>query len=295
VCDWNNDDSLDLITGERNGYFTFFRRRGDGTLTNAGRVKSRGVDIQTNNNAWPWVCDWNNDGRKDLLVGQEGIGAPSNVYVYLNQGSDAEPVFNESTPVLRNGSGFTEYRTVPVTRDLDQDGRKDLVLGEWYSSVRYYRNTGTDSSPVFTSYTNLVPPDPSGFVNGNPPRFNLVDWDGDTDLDMVSCDYYGSVFIRIDTTTVGIAAPPPGAPSGRLTVTPNPARGPVRVELGSNLPVPATVAIYDAAGQLVRTIAGDPATWDLRDDAGRLIPAGTYWCRVATTGGSAVARVVVAR
>jgi hypothetical protein len=207
VCDWNNDGRLDLITGERLGYFTVFLRTDSGTLTNAGRIQAHGADILTNQNSWPFVCDWNSDGRKDLLAGQDGIGAPCNVYVYLNEGSDSMPVFGDSTPVLHNGSPFTDYRCVPVLEDLDRDGRRDLVLGEWYSSVRLYANVGTDTNPVFTTYINLVEPDPDSFLNGNPPRVNFTDWDGDGDMDMITCDYYGSVFLRRNITQTGAEEP----------------------------------------------------------------------------------------
>jgi len=204
VCDWNNDGRLDLITGERNGYYTVFLRNEDSTLTNAGRIQAHGVDIVTNNNAWPTIVDWNLDGRKDLLAGQEGIGAPCNVYVYLNEGTDSLPVFGDSTPVEHGGSQFNNYRCVPLLLDLDGDGKRDLVLGEWYSSVRFYTNVGTDTNPVFNTFVNLVEPDPVGFVNGNPPRVNFTDWDGDGDLDMISCDYYGSVFLRRNITAAGV-------------------------------------------------------------------------------------------
>ena len=40
----------------------------------------------------PCVCDWNGDGKKDLLVGQFKSGA---IRLYLNQGTDTEPVFGE--------------------------------------------------------------------------------------------------------------------------------------------------------------------------------------------------------
>jgi len=39
----------------------------------------------------PTVLDWNNDGKKDLLVGQFTEG---NVWLFLNQGTDQQPVFN---------------------------------------------------------------------------------------------------------------------------------------------------------------------------------------------------------
>jgi hypothetical protein len=40
----------------------------------------------------PCVCDWNGDGKKDLLVGQFKTGA---IRLYLNQGTDTEPVFGD--------------------------------------------------------------------------------------------------------------------------------------------------------------------------------------------------------
>ncbi len=40
----------------------------------------------------PDVVDWNNDGKKDLVVGQFKEGA---IRLYLNEGTDAKPVFGE--------------------------------------------------------------------------------------------------------------------------------------------------------------------------------------------------------
>ncbi len=204
MCDWNNDGRLDLITGERNGYYTVFLRNPDSTLTNTGRIQAHGADIVTSSNSWPFVVDWNLDGRKDLLVGQEGLYTTCNVFVYLNEGTDSLPVFGDSTPVLHNGSTFSDRRTAPLYLDLDGDARRDLVLGEWYSSVRFYSNVGTDTDPAFDTFVNLVEPDPDSFSNGNPPRVNFADWDGDGDLDMISCDYYGSVFLRENITPAAV-------------------------------------------------------------------------------------------
>ena len=39
----------------------------------------------------PCVVDWNNDGKKDLLVGTRSGGK---VLLYLNKGTDGEPMFN---------------------------------------------------------------------------------------------------------------------------------------------------------------------------------------------------------
>ena len=42
----------------------------------------------------PRVCDWNNDGKKDLLVGQFRNGAIS---LFLNEGTNKEPIFKDSS------------------------------------------------------------------------------------------------------------------------------------------------------------------------------------------------------
>ncbi len=48
----------------------------------------------------PRACDWNNDGKKDLLVGQFASGA---IRLYLNEGTDAAPVFGESSLLQAGG------------------------------------------------------------------------------------------------------------------------------------------------------------------------------------------------
>ncbi len=52
----------------------------------------------------PTVIDWNNDGKKDLLVGHFDQGYIS---LYLNQGTDANPVFDGGSLIESNGSPIT--------------------------------------------------------------------------------------------------------------------------------------------------------------------------------------------
>jgi len=50
----------------------------------------------------PMVLDWNNDGKKDLLIGDDD----RYVWLYLNQGTDASPSFNGGTRVTSGGSAI---------------------------------------------------------------------------------------------------------------------------------------------------------------------------------------------
>jgi hypothetical protein len=49
----------------------------------------------------PCVTDWNNDGKKDLIVGQFGEGK---IALYLNKGTDAAPVFPKAEYLEAGGA-----------------------------------------------------------------------------------------------------------------------------------------------------------------------------------------------
>jgi hypothetical protein len=51
----------------------------------------------------PVAADWNGDGKKDLLVGQFGEGM---IRLYLNQGTDAGPVFKEFSALEAGGKAI---------------------------------------------------------------------------------------------------------------------------------------------------------------------------------------------
>ncbi len=269
---------------------TFFRGTSTGNLTDDGYLVADGAYIIADNNSWPTVYDWDEDGRKDLLVGQEGIGQPCNVYVYLNEGTNAAPVFGDSTPVLFNGSPLTYYRTVPVIEDLDGDGLKDMILGGWYSDVRFYTNVGTNSNPIYNSYIYLVLPDSSTYLNGNPPRLNFTDWDGDSDLDMITCDYYGSVFLRENITPPGIIENNAQMITlGAFTITPNPVkqRAAFKYQLTKDALVRADV--YSIDGTLITSPfkkyngAGEVHfTWDIGTIDRNKLPNGVYFVRLTS-------------
>jgi len=53
------------------------------------KVKAAGKDLDVSSNASPCVTDWNEDGKKDLVMGR-GNGV---IYVFLNEGSNEQPIF----------------------------------------------------------------------------------------------------------------------------------------------------------------------------------------------------------
>lgn len=67
-------------------------------------IQDGGGDLLVDWCSVPCVVDWNNDGAKDLLVGQFVNGW---IWLFLNQGTDLNPVFNGGTLVESNGTPIT--------------------------------------------------------------------------------------------------------------------------------------------------------------------------------------------
>lgn len=59
-------------------------------LEDLGYIQSGGGPLTIAPYTAPSVIDWNNDGRKDLLIGQFDYGY---VWLFLNQGADGQPSF----------------------------------------------------------------------------------------------------------------------------------------------------------------------------------------------------------
>lgn len=64
------------------------------------KIKNGTIELKLSGDTNPTVVDWNNDGLKDLLVGEYQGGY---ITLFLNQGTDINPVFDGGTKVESNG------------------------------------------------------------------------------------------------------------------------------------------------------------------------------------------------
>ncbi|MDZ7317864.1 MAG: hypothetical protein ONB11_01810 [candidate division KSB1 bacterium] len=75
------------------------------TFTSGTRIQANGVDIKVDTYAAAaCVADWNADGKKDLLIGCFYYG---NVYLYLNSGTNSNPVFTTGSKLQANGTDIS--------------------------------------------------------------------------------------------------------------------------------------------------------------------------------------------
>jgi hypothetical protein len=223
MVDWNNDDRPDLIAGDTDGFVWCFRNTTNRLwpLFDAGEKLRAGGELlsrwSTGGHARPDVIDFDNDGRKDLVVA-DGSGW---VTLYLNAGSDAAPDLQAGRPIeaagvpIRIGS-----RSSVVVGDWNNDGRKDLVTAGQEEGYRLFRNEGTDASPQFAAAQAIT-------FGGQPTRYvrpnlgSLLDWDGDGRTDLIACGFENTVraYINIGSGNPG-TDPVFNSPEGRIILEP---------------------------------------------------------------------------
>ena len=102
IADWNEDGKLDLLVGATNGRITLFINngtKGNPQLTSKGFIQAGGTDLNVGNRAAPVVVDWNNDKKKDLIVGTDA----GTIRLYLNSGTNSAPVFTTFSNLKAGG------------------------------------------------------------------------------------------------------------------------------------------------------------------------------------------------
>jgi TolB-like protein len=182
LVDWNEDGKVDLLVGNGGGYLHLFLNQGDGNLAPGVMVKAAGKDVDTGSRASTCVTDWNEDGKKDLVIGN-GSGE---IFVYLNEGTNQQPAFGKPLK-LNNGRLDVGSNSSPEAADWDGDGKKDLVIGNSDGEILIYINKGTNREPQFENEGEKLP------IKLGPDAMPQVLSKGRGWSDLVVADRYGEV------------------------------------------------------------------------------------------------------
>ncbi|MCG2696417.1 FG-GAP-like repeat-containing protein, partial [Candidatus Parcubacteria bacterium] len=187
--DLDSDGDLDLMIGETNGQVLAYENTG--SSLNPSWTPHAGWDAPAqDNNTSPAFTDLDNDGLVDMLIGRNDGSS----YAYRNTGTLSAPVWTRQA-----GWDLLDIGTMaaPVFVDLDNDGDKDLLVGEASGIAYGYKNTGTVFAPTWSAFASWDAPDIGGFAAPT-----LADLDGDGDLDLIIGDSSGVSYGYENTGTI---------------------------------------------------------------------------------------------
>jgi hypothetical protein len=133
LFDVDGDGLLDLVVGQANGEFKYYRNAGTAQVPRFVLASERLDDLDVGRRSTPSFHDVDGDGLPDLVSGREEGG----LVVYRNAGTRTAPRFVPyDGPALPLPSA-----SVPRFVDIDGDGLMDLFSGSVGGGVVFYRGT----------------------------------------------------------------------------------------------------------------------------------------------------------
>ena len=201
ITDWNNDGKTDLLVLDSSGLVALHLNEGTRTNPKLGPgVDLKGGDVPVQMPQFEGglcVCDWNTDGKKDL------IGSDADFFqFYENTGTDSQPVLAAVKRITfgPTDDGKTDYWLRPSAGsflDWDGDGKKDLIAGEFETSIKLYKNIGSGQPGTVPEFA-----DPTGAFLIRPPVGMMImgadakDFNGDGDIDILTGQGHGGSGLR---------------------------------------------------------------------------------------------------
>lgn len=198
LFDYDHDGLLDLFIGNY-GYFDSsymdpwatlhtFHRASIALYKNTGTSTQPAFKLITRDfanvasinitGAYPTFGDLNGDGKPDMIIGD----STGKLHYFENTAPAGQPMQLSYITGNYKSIDAGQY-AVPQLFDLDKDGLTDLVIGYkdriwtadsltwfWKTSISYYRNTGSVTSPQFTLITDSL-----GGVRVNDTYFHFYD------------------------------------------------------------------------------------------------------------------------
>ena len=203
--DWDNDNLKDLVIGEgggdRDGKVRVYINVGTESnpqFSDYFYVQSEGDDLTCPATGclgcFPRVVYWDDDERKDLLVGL----ANGTVKIFSNIGTDESPTFDGGRSLRAGKPGSKRNidvgnRATPCVADWNSDGNKDLVIGAYDGKIHIFINEGTDTEPDFLVETFAQAKGWDLTVYGKRSSPVVADLDGDGKKDLLAGNTNGQL------------------------------------------------------------------------------------------------------
>ena len=278
LADVTGDDVAEMLIGLADGTVRVFTAAEGGYWVDAGQLtcmeggKSATIDVGTR--AAIDFVDANGDGRTDMLVGT-GDG---NIVLYLDTASTGAAVFDAGQYLHDAAGRITLGKRASVTAtDVDGDGLWDLLVGDADGSIRYYRNEGSATEPLFGEAVSILAGDVALDLSESTDRVRIdaADINGDGLLDIAVGQSDGSVKVLYGTDGANLLGevvvgniPLPDAPqnvqisvvASKVTLSWD-----AVVEEGGAITYEVSYCLQGSSSPTVVSVSDISATWELPD------------------------------
>jgi WD40 repeat protein len=210
--DWNNDGLQDLLIGEGGGttpgrirVYLNVGTEADPCFAGYSYVQAAGHDLTCTASGclgcFPRVVDWDEDGRKDLLVGL----SDGTVKIFMNVTDNNAPAFDAGQNIHVGDEGvFTldvGSRATPVPVQWNDDGMLDLAVGGLDGAIHVYYNCGCGGAVPPHFFTSPPEGQYAQRTNGTDLLITdgrsspvIMDFDGDGKKDLLAGNTDGMIF-----------------------------------------------------------------------------------------------------
>lgn len=195
IVDWNGDGKYDLLLGDKEGFVIIYINEGSNAsphFANRMRLRAGGQEIKVKDPSTPCLVDWDEDGKKDLLVGDGG----GYLHVFINAGTNKEPEYASVAIIQANYKDLdVGGKASPCVVDWNADGRLDLLMGSGGGVLYLYLNEGTKGQPIFGPPIKIN----DGKLDvGSESSPDMADLNGDGKKDLILGNDDGEIFIFIN-------------------------------------------------------------------------------------------------
>jgi hypothetical protein len=278
VGDVNGDGHPDVFVTNWGSPSRLFVNDGDGTFTLA---------------PGPWPQTY---GRQVLFLDADGDGRQDIMFLYDSQWWLYRNLGGLAFTDVTSAWGNNRQAFGGAAADLNGDGLPEVLL----TSINGYSLLSSQGNAFVDRTSRLANVDGAYALSYEAPQFVDLNEDGLLDVDQMSAVYLNAGGSLDPPASVG-----PSPAPGSVATFPNPfspALRPVTVRFAMAVAGPVRVSIWDVRGRRVRTLldgvvgAGSRSlTWDGRDDAGRAVASGIYFCTIEANGNHSKSRLALLR
>ncbi len=206
AVDWNRGGKTDLLAGDTDGFIWYFRNETSNlfpVFATGEKLLADGKPLsvaKSGGHARFDLCDWNNDGERDLLVADGG----GTLTLFLNKGRG---VLSSGRKVCAGGKPIQGgSRSSVLMADWNNDGLKDVMFAD-DKGYYFHRNMGSKANPILEPARAIK-------FGGQSVRYvrpnlgSYVDWDGDGKKDLIGCHFENSIRFYRNIGSGGAKASP---------------------------------------------------------------------------------------